>query len=171
MTKKALVAYASGYGMATGIAEAIGEVLRESGMAVDVLSVKKVKDIKGYDAVVVGSSVRAGNWLRRAKGFVEKHRDALSKLPVAYFVVCLTLKEDTEENRQAVAAYLDPLYEAVPEVQPVDVGLFAGGFLYDKLNFFDKMILKKMESPEGDFRDWDAVKAWAGQVRPKLLET
>ena len=39
-------------------------------------------------------------------------------MPVAYFLVCLTLKDDTEENRRTVAAYLDPVREQGPQVQP-----------------------------------------------------
>ncbi len=163
---KILVAYASRAGSTGEVAETTGQVLCEAGAAVDVRLAKDVTDLSPYRAVVVGSGIRVGKWLPEAVGFVEKHRGVLSQVPVAYFAVCLTLKEDTEENRREVAAYLDPVREVV---QPVDVGLFAGVMDYGKLPFIFRLMMKAMKSPEGDFRDWEAIRDWAGQVRARLV--
>ncbi len=163
---KILVAYASRAGSTGEVAEAIGKVLCDGGAAVDVRLAKEVTDLSPYRAVVVGSGIRVGKWLPEAVEFVERHREALSRMPVAYFAVCLTLKEDTEENRREVAAYLDPVREVV---QPVDVGLFAGVMDYSKLPFIFRLMMKAMKSPEGDFRDWEAIRDWAGQVRARLV--
>lgn len=54
---------------------------------------------------------------------------------MAYFVVCLTMAEDTTENREARLAYLEPLRKATPEVKPVVIGLFAGAVLNDTEEF------------------------------------
>jgi len=163
---KILVAYASRAGSTGEVAEAIGQVLCEAGAAVDVRLAKEVTDLSPYRAVVVGSGIRVGKWLPEAVEFVERHREALSRMPVAYFLVCLTLKEDTEENRRTVAAYLDPVRDLV---QPVDVGLFAGVMDYNKLPFIFRLMMKAMKSPEGDFRNWETIRAWAGQVHTSLM--
>jgi menaquinone-dependent protoporphyrinogen oxidase len=136
---------------------------------VDVRLAKEMTDLSPYRAVVVGSGIRVGKWLPEAVQFVERHQEALRRMPVAYFLVCLTLKDDTEENRRTVAAYLDPLREQGPQVQPVDVGLFAGVMDYSKLSFMLRLMMKAMGSPEGDFRDWEAIRAWASQVRARLV--
>ena len=148
------------------VAEAIGQVLCEAGAAVDVRLAKEVTDLSPYRAVVVGSGIRVGKWLPEAVQFVERYQEALSRVPVAYFLVCLTLKEDTEENRRTVAAYLDPVRDLV---QPVDVGLFAGVMDYAKLPFILRLMMKAMKSPKGDFRNWEAIRAWAGQVHTGLM--
>jgi menaquinone-dependent protoporphyrinogen oxidase len=166
MSDKVLVAYASRCGSTGEVAEAIGQVLGNGGAAVDVRLVKEVTDVSPYRAVIVGSAIRAGNWLPEAVKFVETHREALSRMPVAYFAVCLTLKEDTEDNRRTVAAHLDPIRETV---QPVDVGLFAGALDPSKMSFILRLIMKTAKSPEGDFRDWEAIRTWAANVRPALL--
>ena len=166
---KILVAYATKAGSTAEVAAEIGRVIEsKSGHKVDVRPVGKAKEVSGYDAVIIGSAIRVGKWLPEATKFVEKHRDALSQVPVAYFTVCLTLSEDTEENRRKVAAYLDPVCEVV---QPVDVGLFAGVMDYSKLPFILRLMMKKMGSPEGDFRDWEAIRAWAADLCPALLST
>jgi menaquinone-dependent protoporphyrinogen oxidase len=166
MSDKILIAYASRCGSTGGVTEAIGQVLCDGGTAVDVRLAKEVTDVSPYRAVVVGSAIRMGQWLPEAVKFVETHRDALSQAPVAYFIVCGTLREDTEENRRTVAAYLDPVREMV---QPVDVGLFAGAMDYSKLSFVYRLIVKAMGATEGDFRNWEAIHDWATSIRPMLF--
>lgn len=167
MNDKILVACASRAGSTGEVAEAIGKVLCEGGAAVDVRLAKDVTDLSPYRAVVVGSGIRVGKWLPEAVEFVETHREALSHIPVAYFAVCLTLKEDTEENRREVSTYLESVCEIV---QPVDVGLFAGAMDYSKLPFILRLVMKAMKSPKGDFRDWEIIRAWADRVHDRLIQ-
>lgn len=166
MNEKILVAYASKCGSTGEVAEAIGQVLCDGGAATDVRLAKDVTDVNGYRAVVVGSAVRMGQWLPEAVKFVETHQDALNQMPVAYFTVCMTMQEDTEENRREVMGYLDPVREIV---QPRDVGLFAGAIDYSKMGFVFRLVIKAMKVPEGDFRNWDNIRDWAASVRPLLL--
>jgi len=165
MAGRILVAYATAAGSTAEVAEAIGEELRSTGAQVDVHPAKEVKDVSPYGAVIVGSGIRAGQLLSDATKFVQKNRETLSQVPVAYFVVCLTMKDDTEENRSTVAAYLDPLRELV---EPMEVGLFAGAVNPSSLPIPARMILKAMKISEGDHRDWEAIRACARALRPKL---
>ena len=166
MSDKILVAYASRCGSTGEVAEAIGQVLCDAGAAVDVRLAKNVTDVSPYRAVIVGSAIRASRWLPEASKFVETHREALSRVPVAYFLTCVILGDDTEENRRTAAAYLDPVREMV---QPVDVGLFAGVMDYSKLSFVFRLMMKVMGATEGDFRDWEAIRAWADGLHPALV--
>ncbi len=161
-----LIAYASRAGSTGEVAEAIGQVLCAGGVSVDVRLAKEVSDLGGYSAVVVGSAIRMGRWLPEAVRFVEQHQDALKTMPVAYFQVSGFLKEDTPERRQEAATYLAPVRALVT---PVSEGLFAGKMDYSKLSFFDRTIARMVGSVEGDWRDWDAIRAWAEGLRPILL--
>jgi len=127
MSDKLLVAYATKAGSTAEVAEALGEELRRAGAEVDVRLAKDVKDLKQYSAVIVGSGIRMGQLSSDATKFVEKNQEALKQVPVAYFVVCMTMKDDTEENHRTVEAYLDPVCEIV---EPLDKGLFAGAMNY-----------------------------------------
>ncbi len=163
MADQVLIAYASRCGATGEVAQAIGQVWCNQGMAVDVRLAKEVSDLSHYRAVFLGSAIRMGRWLPEAVDFVKKHQAALSRLPVTYFVVCATLKKDTEENRRKVAAYLDPVYEIL---KPANVGLFAGKVDFGKLSFLDRQIANMVKMQEGDFRNWDAIRTWATQMSP-----
>jgi len=58
-------------------------------------------------------------------------------------------------------SYMDSILKAVPEIKPVGIGTFAGALDYNNLSWLNKMILKSKGTPEGDFRDWKAIQAWA----------
>ncbi len=165
MDQKTLVAYATRTGTTQEVAEVVGETLMENGVAVDVRNVKEVRDLEPYRAVVLGSAIRAGNLMPEALEFVETNREALAQMPVAYFVVCATMQEDTAENQRQVAAYLDPLREMV---EPVKEGLFAGAIDFSKLSLPLRLILKVMKAEEGDWRDWGAIRAWAAELHALL---
>ena len=74
--------------------------------------------------------------------------------------------------KKKAMAYSDKLYSLVPQVKPVDVGRFAGVLDYNKLSFFFRLIFKVMLSilgvQEGDYRDWEAIRAWAKETQLKL---
>ncbi|MBN1103239.1 MAG: flavodoxin domain-containing protein [Deltaproteobacteria bacterium] len=171
--KRVLVTYASYCGTTGGVAEAIAQVLCERGAGVDVSLVRNVNDIASYEAVVIGSAVRSGSWWPEAIEFVERNREGLSRIPVAYFLTCLALHQDTETTRRIARGYMDPALKAAPGIRPVVMGYFAGALDYSKLNFVYRMVMKsKMEKrgvPEGDFRDWGAIRSWAGGLCGPLL--
>ena len=168
---KVLIAYASRCGSTGGVADAIGQTLRGKGASVDVRLIKDVNDLSPYKNVIVGSAIRMGRWLPEAADFVKKHCDKLGRVPAACFVVCMTMKDDTPENRSKVLAYLDPVRSEAPQIQSGNIGLFAGAVDYSKLSFVYRSVLKAKGTPEGDFRNWDAVKTWAADVAPALLGT
>ncbi|MGD0919650.1 MAG: flavodoxin domain-containing protein [Thermodesulfobacteriota bacterium] len=169
MKNRVLIAYASRHGSTGGVAEAIGQVLCETGVSVDVRLVGNVNDLSPYQAVIVGSAIRMRRWLPEAVDFVKKHQETLSRMPTAYFVVCLTMGNDTTENRRKVLAFLDPVRKQAAQIKPIDIGLFAGALDYKKLSFFYRLMFKVTGAPKGDSRNWEAIRTWATGLRPKLL--
>jgi menaquinone-dependent protoporphyrinogen oxidase len=161
--KRVLVTYASKYGSTGGVADVIGKELCSKGMAVDVALIKNARNVGSYQGVVIGSAIYMGEWMPEAVDFVKDNRDVLRKVPVAYFLVCLTMHQSTKENQAVALSYMDPILKDVPEIKPVGIGTFAGALHYSNLSLLMKIIMKAKGSPEGDFRDWNAVRAWAGE--------
>lgn len=162
MGDKILVAYATRAGSTGEVAQAIAETLRQAGLDVDLRPVRDVHDVSPYRAVVLGSPIRVGRWMPEAMKFLQRHRESLSRVPVAYFTVCMTLMEDTEENRRMVESWMEPMRAIL---EPVRMGLFAGKMDYRRLSFLERFIIQKMvKVPEGDHRNWEAIRAWAREI-------
>jgi menaquinone-dependent protoporphyrinogen oxidase len=167
-----LIAYASKYGSTGGVADAIGKELCGRDLAADVALIRNAGNIGSYRGVVIGSPIYMGKWMSEAIDFVKEHREVLRQVPVAYFLVCMTLAEPTEKNRAKVLSYMEPILKAVPEIEPVGIGTFAGALDYSNLSWLNKKILKSKGTPEGDFRDWNAIRGWAREpVYTKLARS
>ena len=165
--RKVLVAFASKAGSTGEVAEAISQVLNAKGMTVDVRQIKHVKDVSGYQAFVIGSAIRMGRWLPEATKFLEAHKSELSQSPTAFFTVCLTLAKDNAKNRSEVEGYMRPVRAIL---EPVSLGLFGGKLDLGKLSFIEGFIMTNLiKSRVGDFRNWDAIRAWAGELAPRLI--
>ena len=162
---KILVTYATRAGATFEVAMRVAEVLRAAGATVDVKPVTAVHEMKGYDAVVVGSAIRMGHWLPEAVAFVQAHRETLSHIPTAYFLVSGFLRDDTPEMRREVLAYLDPVRKIL---EPASIGMFAGKMDYSKMDWLDRSIAEAVSSSEGDWRSWEAIRSWAQGLQPIL---
>jgi menaquinone-dependent protoporphyrinogen oxidase len=161
MEKKVLVTYASKYGSTGGVADAIGKELCNREVTTDVALIRNASNIGSYQGVVIGSAIYMSKWMSEAIDFVKENKEILCKVPVAYFLVCITLSQPTETNRAKVLSYMDPILKTVPEIRPVGIGTFAGALDYSNLSWLNKTVLKSKGAPEGDFRDWNAIRTWA----------
>ena len=163
---KILVTYATRAGSTAEVAASVAEVLSATGATVDVKPVTAVHEVKGYDAVVVGSAIRMGHWLPEAVEFVKANRESLSHIPTAYFLVSGFLQEDTPEMRRRVLAYLDPVRKIL---EPTSIGLFAGKIDYSRMDWQDRTIAEAISSSEADWRNWEAIRAWAHELQTSLV--
>ena len=168
---KVLVTYASRLGSTAGVAQVIGKTLAENGAQVDVLPMQEVQDLAPYNAVVAGSAIRGGEWLPEAMQFVQTHQTALSQKPFATFLVCMTLAMSNGKYREHVTTWLEPVRSLV---RPVSEGFFAGALDTNKISSLGDRIKFRLSVAmgvwkEGDQRDWNAIRTWAGSIRPLLL--
>jgi len=162
-----LVAYATRKGTTAEVAAEVGWALGSAGGCVaDVRPIAGLDALAGYDAAVVGSAIRGSKWLPEAVDFVMKHEEHLTEMQVAYFAVCLTMREDTEGARAELSACLDPVRDVVA---PVDVGLFAGALDYSQFTFPMGLMMRTIKAPEGDFRDWTAIREWGAGLGRALV--
>ena len=161
--RKVLVAYATRSGSTAGVAERVAEVLNRSGFAAEAVTTKETRDVGSYDAVVVGSAVRAGKLMPEVLNFLVKNKATLEAKPLAAFIVCLAMKEGDEKGRATAGTYLDPLRL---RVKPASEGLFAGAYDPQKVGFVERQVLKMIKAPPGDFRKWDQIEAWAAGLVP-----
>ena len=172
-TLRVLIAYASMYGSTGGIAKNIGQVLCRKGAQVDVLHIENIREPKDYHAIIVGSAIRSSKWLPEAVEFVETNKRAFREKPVAYFLSCLTLCRSNEKTLCKAKTFLNLVREKVPEVKPIDIGLFPGVLDYSKMSFPIRIIMKRKmkqkDVKEGDYRNWASISAWASSLHARIV--
>ena len=191
-----LVAYATMAGSTFDVAQAVGEEIAKSGTQVDVLPISEAKDLGSYDGVVVGGPMIMG-WHRQALRFLRKHRAVLQEVPLAVFVMAMSLTQTGETNVEGVpvfvdeelpkspanedrlnfreryarlANYLHPIIKATRPAKPVSIGVFGGRLEYGRLNWWAVLFaMLVVQAPAGDRRNWDAIRSWASGL-PETMQ-
>ena len=171
MSANLLITYGSWADGTKGTAIEMSERLKQlPGLSVDVQPAKVVKNLKPYQAVIIGTGARMGGLHPSVVNFVVRHEKVLKEIPSAFFISCLTMKEDTPDNRDTVTAYMDILKQRVRSYKPVSVGLFGGVIDYNKLPFYMRFFFQKTDDlAEGDYRDWDKILQWAEDVTRQMV--
>lgn len=173
-----LIAYDTIHGSAGEVAARIGEVLCSRGFAADVKWVGDVAGLDGYDGFVVGSALYQFTWLGDAKKFLDTNCVQLAARPTAVFVVGASMSQDTPQTRDMVQkAFVQPVLKKYPAISPLSVGLFGGAFDFDQEQYtlFEKIVLRILgfvlrlpDRRKADWRNWDAMDAWAVELAGKL---
>jgi menaquinone-dependent protoporphyrinogen oxidase len=166
---RVLVAHGSKYGATAEIAERIGKVLREQGFEVDVLPAGKVRELAHYGAVVLGGALYIGRWHRAAATLLIKRELDLAKVPTWLFSSGPTGPGDPVQLVQGQKLPKD-LRAAADRIKPRDVAVFHGWLDETKMNALERQAIKMIKSPTGDFRDWQAIEAWARSIAEVLAK-
>lgn len=160
----ALVAYATHSGATRTLAETLAAALRESGTDCDLVDLEDAPDPAGYDAVVLGSAVRVESIEKSATNWAKQHADVLASRPFAFFSCSGSASDPAKGGKQkATDAFLAPLAHT-----PVATANFPGWVLMDRIPVHERLLLKSMRTPTGDFRDLPAVAAWGREIAPLL---
>jgi menaquinone-dependent protoporphyrinogen oxidase len=167
MATKALVTYGTKYGSTAEIADKIGEVLREEGIQTDVIPAGGKIDLSGYDAFIIGSAIYIGMWRKNVVKFITKNEKSLIGRPVWFFSSGPTGEGDPNELLSGWK-YPKKLEGVINRLQPRDITVFHGVADSNKSGLFDTMIMRSIKAAFGDFRDWDAITAWAKSIAAEL---
>jgi menaquinone-dependent protoporphyrinogen oxidase len=159
---KILVTVASKHRSTLEIGQAVGRALASHGIAADVCPAAEVDTVAGYDAVILGSGVYAGNWLAPARDFITRCLGQLRERPVWLFSSGPMGDPPLPSGDPAGVAALIEL------VHPRGHRVFAGRLDSADLGFGEKLIIKAVRAPLGDFRDWPAIQAWADEIAAEL---
>jgi menaquinone-dependent protoporphyrinogen oxidase len=171
---KALVAFGTKYGSTVEVAEAISQELANKGYDVELLDLRKngEKSVKGFDLVVLGSSVFIGKWTKPAQQYIERNAADLAATKVALFVSCSDVLFP-EKAEAAKKMYLEDMAASIPGCRPVAMGLFGGVIDFARYSALTRVLLagvgtKKTLETRGvdtsapyDYRDWEQIRTWA----------
>ncbi|HET7465419.1 MAG TPA: flavodoxin domain-containing protein [Candidatus Dormibacteraeota bacterium] len=171
---RVLVVYASKYGATRGIAERITATLKQSGLEADMVPAGKAGSLDGYDGFVIGSAAYMFSWLHEATDFIRRNAALLKTKPVWLFSSGPIGNNKTDEKGRDVLETTVPkeFAEFEQSIHPRGLKVFFGAFDHTKLSFAHRMVyaMPAMKNAllDGDWRDWDAIDAWAMSIASSL---
>lgn len=173
---RVLVAYASRHGATQGIAERIAGTLTSAGVEAEARPAASVTSASQYDAFVVGSAAYMFHWLKDASRFVERNKAVLAAKPVWLFSSGPLGTEPVNESGrdQKEAAIPKEAPALVDAVHAREHRVFFGAYergrkpigLAERLTSI--MPAAREALPDGDFRDWPEIEAWAASIARQL---
>ena len=141
-----LVTYATRKGSTQEVAEFIATTLEKDGEKVELQPASSVRDpIVDVDLIIIGGSIYWGRWHKEAHRFLKRHRKELTSVPVAVFGIGPT--DSSEDKWKSSRSELDRALIKHDWLQPAAVTVFGGVYR------------------NSDLRDWDAIGAWAREVK------
>jgi menaquinone-dependent protoporphyrinogen oxidase len=162
-----LVSAASRHGATVEVAASIGATLQAAGHTVYVVAPGEVDGLEGFDAAVIGSAIYAGRWLEPARLLLECNKSSLRTMAVWLFASGPIGDPPKPDHELEEAARL------VSTVKAREHRTFAGSLDRKRLGFAEKALVAAVRAPDGDFRPWPEIEAWAHGIAAELtaLET
>jgi menaquinone-dependent protoporphyrinogen IX oxidase len=150
MISKTLIVFGTRYGATAAVAQEIARVFEEQfGLSVELvdLSRQKIRVITAYDNIVIGSGIKTGRWVGKAKRFLK--RDFKGK-KLAVFV-CSRRAGEPDSYAYALENYVTKVLSKYLKGRPVACEAFGGRKPLKDGTFYDN-------------RDWDKIRNWAKKV-------
>ncbi len=185
--KKILIFYGTRYGATEGVAGKMAELIREKGSQAEVYNLKdlpddRIPDFSNYDGILIGSSIRIGQWTRDVKKFIGNKAEELNKFKGKKgFYVCSGYASNPDTYEKVKVEYTTDACEKLG-VKKLDLFDAFGGLMdftdTSRMGWLEKKILKKAakqttgESAEDDsytdLRDWDQIEKFTLEFLGKL---
>jgi menaquinone-dependent protoporphyrinogen oxidase len=145
------------------IGEAIAQRLRDRGTAAVAEQAEADPAIEVGDPVVLGSPIYMGKWRKEARQMLDRLDDEPPGRAIWLYTVG-PLGDPPEPE------------DAKPEEEVVRFAadrarghrIFTGKLDRSQLNLRERLAVGAVKAPDGDFRDWDAIDAWADEIADAL---
>ena len=175
---RVLVAYDSRYGTTKGIAERIAASLRQQGLEATVEAADRAGDPAGYDAAVIGSACYFVHWMKQATEFLRRNAKVLAERPVWLFSSGPLGTKTHDDQGRDLCELSEPkeIAEFKGTVALRGHRVFFGALEAAKLGFWHRLLYMLPANrdgalfPQGDFRNWAEIDAWADSIAQALKD-
>lgn len=131
------IIYMSKHGTTEKIALKLHKLIDQEGVHPIDLKINKKPDLTKHDKIIIGGSIHAGSIQKKIKDFIHSNMDELMKKEIALFLCCM--KDGEEAREQFENAYPEELRKHAKKIE-----ILGGEFLFDKMNFFERAIVRKV---------------------------
>ena len=131
-----LIVYMTRHGCAGKTAELLEGKIKDE---VTIINLKKNSkaDLSKFDAIIIGGSIHAGQIQKGIKKFCQKNLDMLLKKRLGLYLCCMEAGDTAQKQ-------FDEAYPGELRNHAAAAGLFGGEFDFNKMNFFERAIVKRV---------------------------
>ncbi|WP_373898081.1 flavodoxin domain-containing protein [Haloimpatiens sp. FM7315] len=131
---KTLMVYATNHGCVEKCTNELKKRLKGEVVNLDIKK-ESIKDLSEFDKVIIGGSIYVGKIQKQLSKFCLNRFDELKEKEIGIFIC--GLRDGDEGKAQIKTAFRSELYKKA-KVK----GYFGGNIIFNKLNFFEKLIIK-----------------------------
>lgn len=155
---KAAIIYCSNHGTTEKVAGFISEKLK--GDSVTMINLLKDPDpsIQEYDKIIIGGSIHFGTIQKQIKRLCSRNEELLLRKDLGLFICCMLDEQQKEEFENAFPGNLRNHSRAC--------GIFGGELFFEKMNFLEKIIVRKVAKADSDVShiDYEAIDRFISQL-------
>lgn len=155
---KTLITYCTTHGCTEKTANELKDFLGGEVLLVN-LKKETVPDLTSFDRIIIGGSIHAGQIQKRVKDFCSQNLETLQNKELGLFICCM------EEGEKAEIQLQDAFPKALLQSAKTTASL-GGEFNFNKMNFFQKLIVKKVAKVENSVShiNHDAIRKFSQQM-------
>lgn len=166
-TMKLLILYGTTEGQTRKIAHFIEDEAEQKGWGATVYNLTEEAPVpKGFDAVIIASSIHMGKYQAAVADYAKRHAQELNKIPTAFLSVSLTAAGDDEESWKELHEITDH-FLAFCGWQPTETMQVAGALKYTQYDYLKKTLLRMIArnaggstdtSQDHEYTNWDEIR-------------
>ncbi len=153
-----IIVYKSQHGCTEMCANELAKNLKDDTTPVNLKKMPDA-DINEYETILIGGSIHVGRIQKAVKLFCEKNLDTLLTKRIGLFICCM---EEGEKAREE----FDNAFPGQLREHAKATGIFGGAFNFDRMNFIEKIIIKKVANIEKSVSkvNEDAIEEFIGKM-------
>lgn len=162
MATNVLIAVSSQHGETREIGERIAQVFRAKGLDVTVSNTDEVLSVSPFGALVFGGAVYGGGWLPQAVEFIKRY-PKIAKFRKVWAFSAGPLGPDR------IPVETGPILavQQATELGATEHKVFTGSLNKGAVSN-DQLTIGSKSTPDGDYRDWSEIEAWAEHIADQL---
>ena len=171
-----LIIYSTTDGHTREICQRLKRVIEEQTHQVTLKSITDLLDvdIKAFDKIVLGASIRYGKHSKNVYEFIGKNQQILESKPNAFFSVNVVARKP-DKNKPETNPYLKKFLKQIPW-RPKELAVFAGKIDYPRYTYWERFMIRVImlmtkgpTDPKAivEFTDWKQVE-YFGKLVSKM---
>ncbi len=155
---KTAIVFATKHGCTENCSETLANELNTGAELINLETAKEI-DLNQYDLVILGGSIHAGMINKTIKKFIDKNLNQLLEKKLGLFLCCM------EEGEKAQEQFNNAYPEKLRNIAKAN-GFFGGAFDFEKMNFIERAIIKKIANIEESFSkiNIQSIKTFASEI-------